>query len=286
MGTWLAAHLRDEGDVVTLTDHEADVTDPEAISRVLRQAEPEAVYHLAASSHVGRSWEEPARVLQVNAMGTLNVLEAARRCDQPPVVLITSSAEVYGTVSEEDLPLRESSALRPVSPYAASKVAAEYLGVQAHLGYGLSVLRVRPFNHVGPGQSDQFVVAALAARIARALRSGEKEVRVGNLTARRDLTDVRDVVRAYRLLVMHGRPGEVYNVCSGVDTAISEIAETLVRLAGGNLTLQVDPELVRPVDLPVLRGDPGLLAATTGWAPEHDLEGTLADVLSHWQAAC
>lgn len=283
VGKWLCEHLRDQGDEVIFIDHEIDVTDAGAIGRAIGDASPDAVYHLAAISHVGRSWQEPARVLEVNALGTLNVLEAARQCPEPPVVLLTSSAEVYGEVSEAELPIKESAELRPATPYAASKVAAEYLGVQAHLGHGLQVLRVRPFNHVGPGQSDQFVVAALAARILDAHGSGKAVVRVGNLAARRDLTDVRDVVRAYRLLVLHGTPGEVYNVCSGRDVSISEVANRLAEMAGGCVSLEVDPELVRPVDLPVLRGDPERLESATGWKPEIDLDKTLADVLAYWR---
>jgi GDP-4-dehydro-6-deoxy-D-mannose reductase len=216
-------------------------------------------------------------------VGTLNILEAARACAAPPRVLLTSSAEVYGAVAEDELPVGESTPLAPVTPYAASKVAAEYLGVQAHLAYGLPVIRVRPFNHVGPGQSVGFVVPALAARIAEAARVGDRTIPVGNLAARRDLTDVRDIVRAYRLLMEMGTPGEVYNVCSGRDVAISEVADRLLRLAGADLTLVADRQLMRPVDVPVVCGDPTRLHKTTGWQPEFDLDTTLRDVLDQWR---
>jgi GDP-4-dehydro-6-deoxy-D-mannose reductase len=186
-------------------------------------------------------------------------------------------------VRGEELPVTEATPLAPVTPYAASKVAAEYLGVQAQLAYGLPVLRVRPFNHVGPGQSSAFVVPALAARIVEAVRARAASIPVGNLEARRDLTDVRDIVRAYRLLIELGTPGEVYNVCSGRDVAISEVADRLLRLAGADLLLTPDPELMRPVDVPVIRGDPAKLHAATGWQPELDLDTTLSDVLHQWQ---
>jgi GDP-4-dehydro-6-deoxy-D-mannose reductase len=282
VGSWLTEHLRAHGDDVISIDHEVEITDAAAVREAVTVAAPDALYHLAALTHVGRSWNDPGEVFRVNALGTLNVLEAARACARAPRVLVTSSAEVYGSVTENQLPVDELAPLAPVTPYGASKVAAEFLAVQAHLGHGLPVVRVRPFNHVGPGQASGFVVASLASHIVEACRSGTKEVPVGNLGARRDLSDVRDVVRAYRLLVERGAPGEVYNVCSGHDVSIEEVAGMLLELAGADLTLVVDPALTRPVDVPVLRGDPGKLHAATGWEPEIDLRDTLRDVLDHW----
>jgi len=283
VGSWLTAYLRDQGDEVVGIDREVDITDAEAVRDAFVAASPDAVYHLAARANVGESWVDPEDVLQVNAVGTLHVLEAARACPAPPRVLLTSSAEVYGSVVEDQLPVTETTPLAPVTPYAASKVAAEYLGVQAHLAYGLPVVRVRPFNHVGPGQSSGFVVAALAARIVEAARAGATSIAVGNLGARRDLTDVRDIVRAYRLLMATGTPGEVYNVCSGRDVAISEVADRLLDLADTTLELVPDSELMRPVDVPVVRGDPSKIHDATGWEPELDLDTTLRDVLEQWR---
>ena len=282
VGTWLSEHLRACGDEVLSVDREVEITDAVAVREMVTAAAPEVLYHLAALTHVGRSWEGPGEVFAVNALGTLNVLEAARACSLPPRVLIVSSAEVYGSVTEDELPIDEDVPLAPVTPYGASKVAAEFLGIQAHLGYGLPVVRVRPFNHVGPGQAAGFVVASLASRIVEARRSGTRAVPVGNLGARRDLTDVRDVVRAYRLLMEHGVPGEVYNVCSGHDVSIEEVACQLLELAGVDLQLEVDPALARPVDVPVLRGDCAKLHDVTGWQPEIDFTTTLRDVLEHW----
>ena len=172
-----------------------------------------------------------------------------------PRVLVVSSAEVYGVVAPEQLPLGEDTPTAPASPYAASKLAAEVVALQAWRGYGQPVIVVRPFNHIGPGQSPNFFVPALAKRIVEARRSGAASLRVGTLTTRRDFTDVRDVVAAYRLLIEKGAPGEVYNVCSGRDVAMSEVAAQLLELAGTDLALETDPALVRPVDVPVLRGD-------------------------------
>ena len=282
VGRHLVHHLEESGDEVALLDRHApepvDITDAPAVRAAVARARPEAVYHLAGWADVGASWSDPRSVLRLNAEGTLNVLEACRAAEVHRVLAV-ASADVYGVVREEDLPLTEDAPLRPTSPYAATKVAADALAHQAFLGYGLGVLRVRPFNHLGPGQSEHFVAPAIAARIARAERDGADTVAVGNLTPRRDVTDVRDVVRAYRLLVEHGEPGEVYNLCSGRDLAIQELADRLVALADRPLTLVPDPDLVRPVDLPVLRGDATKLREATGWAPQIPIEQTLADLL-------
>jgi GDP-4-dehydro-6-deoxy-D-mannose reductase len=282
VGSWLTAHLAEQGDEVTAIDHEVDVTDGSAVRGAIGDVAPEIIYHLAAFTHVGRSWSDPAEVMQVNAIGTLYVLEAARTCAAPPRVLLVSSAEVYGAVAPEQLPLNEDAPLAPVTPYAVSKVAAEYLGVQAFLAHGLPVVRARPFNHVGPGQSSNFVVSALAERIVRARLGGATSIAVGNLAPKRDVTDVRDVVRAYRLLGERGVAGEVYNVCSGHDVAISEIAARLQTLAGVELRLDTDASLARPIDVPVLRGDPAKLRAATGWEPRITLDDTLRAVLEDW----
>jgi GDP-4-dehydro-6-deoxy-D-mannose reductase len=282
VGSWLTAHLVESGDEVVAIDHEVEITDGDAVRGAVVDAAPDVVYHLAALTNVGRSWTDPSEVFRVNAMGTLWVLEAARSCPHPPRVLVTSSAEVYGAVPQELLPVTEDAPLAPVTPYAASKVASEYLGVQAYLAHGLQVLRMRPFNHVGPGQTSGFVVSALAERIVEARRSGAESIVVGNLTARRDLTDVRDVVRAYRLLAERGEAGEVYNVCSGRDIAIADVALQLQSLAGVDLRFDLDPALSRPVDVPVVRGDYAKLHAATGWEPRLSLERTLLDVLEQW----
>jgi GDP-4-dehydro-6-deoxy-D-mannose reductase len=284
VGQWLAAHLKDRGDDVAVIDVETDVADGAAVRRVMSAVSPTAVYHLAAMTHVGESWENPSQVLRVNVLGTAEILAAARAQPVGPRVLVVSSAEVYGVVVPEQLPLVEETPTVPASPYAASKLAAEAVALQAWRGYGQPVVVVRPFNHIGPGQSPNFFVPALAKRIVEARRSGRGSLRVGTLTTRRDFTDVRDVVAAYRLLIERGEPGEVYNVCSGRDVAMSEVAAQLLTLAGVDLTLETDPELVRPVDVPVLRGDASKLCAVTGWEATTPLATTLADVLASWEA--
>jgi GDP-4-dehydro-6-deoxy-D-mannose reductase len=284
VGQWLAAHLKDCGDEVAIIDLETDVADGAAVRRVVSAIGPDAVYHLAAMPHVGESWDDPSQVLRVNVLGTAEVLAAARQVASGPRVLVVSSAEVYGIVSPEQLPLTEEAPTAPASPYAASKLAAEAVALQAWRGYGQPVVVVRPFNHIGPGQSPNFFVPAMAKRIVEASRAGARSLPVGNLTTRRDFTDVRDVVVAYRLLIEMGERGTVYNVCSGHDVAMSEVAAELLRLAGARLTLETDPELVRPVDVPVLRGEAGRLRSVTGWKPNIPLATTLTDVLSSWEA--
>ncbi len=286
VGTWLAEHLTSLGDDVVQIDQEVEITDAGALLAAVSAAAPDAIYHLAAMTHVGQSWDEPLRVFGVNVLGTGALLAAARECGSDPTVLVTSSAEVYGAVTDPAmLPLTEASPTAPLTPYAASKLAAEALCTQAWLGHGQRVVVVRPFNHIGPGQSPNFAVAALSKRIVDAERSGAPEIPVGNLSARRDFTDVRDVVRSYRMLVESGEPGAVYNVCSGRDVSIQEIADRLLAAAGSSVRLVPDPALMRPIEVPVLRGDPGLLTRTTGWTPRLALDQTLADVLDYWRAA-
>ncbi|HEX7168030.1 MAG TPA: GDP-mannose 4,6-dehydratase [Acidimicrobiales bacterium] len=283
VGRWLCAHLEQSGHEVTATGEEVDVTDAGRVRDFVAKLAPDAVFHLAGQAHVGRSWDDPTGTFSVNAVGTVGVLDAARSLPSPPRVLVVSSSEVYGHIDPDDLPVRETTPVRPVSPYAASKAAAEVAAQQAVRAYGLPVVVVRPFNHIGPGQSPTFVVSALAKRIVEAERTGSKELAMGNASPRRDLTDVRDVVRAYVLLLERGEPGEVYNVCSGDDIAIGDLAERLVRISGVDLTVAPDTVELRASDLPVLRGDPSKLRAATGWDREYDLDRTLADVLAYWR---
>ena len=283
VGRHLTNHLTACGDDVVGIDRTTgvDLLDSGALAAAIRDADPDAVYHLGGWSDVGASWQAPVDALRVNAEGTLNVLQACR--DRDARVLVVSSADIYGKVTLGELPLTEESPVRPVSPYAASKVAADMIALQAWLGYGLEVMRVRAFNHLGPGQANAFVAPALAERIARCEIDGREEVTVGNRTPRRDFTDVRDVVRAYRALVCDGEPGEAYNVCSGADIAIAELAERLVALARRPVRLEGDPTLQRPVDVPVLRGDHTKLTIATGWEPQIPLDVTLAAIMDEWR---
>ncbi len=281
VGRHLARHLEESGDEVTATDRSidgCDILDTPALLERFRTVRPEVVYHLAGASDVGGSWSNPQATFRANAEGTLNVLWAAREagCER---VLTVGSADVYGKVTAEDLPIDEDQPLRPVSPYAASKCAADHIALQAFLGHDQQVVRARPFNHLGPGQTDRFVAPALAGRVARNELLGDEVVVVGNLSPKRDFTDVRDVVRAYRLLIEHGTAGEVYNVCSGRAIAVQELADQFIAMAKTPMRLEPDPALQRPVDIPVLLGDSSKLRRDTGWEPEIPLEQTLRDLL-------
>jgi GDP-4-dehydro-6-deoxy-D-mannose reductase len=282
VGRHLGAHLRAHDVEVVALDVDGvepvDITDGPALAARVREIRPQTLYHLAAITHVGDSWADEAAVRRVNVDGTANVLEACTGAGVARIVVV-GSAEEYGRVDGAGAPLRETAPLHPISPYARSKVAAEELALAAARAGQLEVLCVRAFNHTGPGQSPKFLVPGLARRIVAAERSGADDIVVGNLDPIRDYTDVRDVVRAYRLLAEQGEPGQVYNVCSGRGVSVADVAHGLLALAERPLRLTVDPALVRAVDVPVLVGDASRLRAATGWAPTIALEQTLADVL-------
>ena len=251
VGRHLVEHLRAMGDEVVATDRSdggPDLLDAKALDLVVAEAQPDAIFHLAGQADVGASWHDDVGTLKANAEGVLNLLASARQHDVQRVLTV-SSADVYGRVDPGELPIHESAPLRPVSPYGASKAAADLLALQAHLGHGQNVIRVRAFNHLGPGQDTRFVCSALAARIAANELDGTDDVVVGDLTARRDFTDVRDVVRAYRLLVEHAPAGDAFNVCTGRSVAIGDVAQRLMEVSGRPMTLVPDPTLMRPVDI-------------------------------------
>ena len=285
VGRHLVDHLEACGDEVIGTDRSdggPDLLDAEGFERLLTDIRPEVVYHLAGQADVGRSWSAPVETLRANIEGTHNVLAAARSAEVARVVTVTS-ADIYGLVERHDLPLTESSPIRPVSPYAASKAAADLVAQQAHLGHGQDVVRARSFNHLGPGQSDRFVCSALAARIAACEAGDEETMAVGNLEARRDFTDVRDVVRAYRRMATSGVAGQAYNVCSGRSTSVQEVVDRLLEMSPQEMQVEVDPDLFRPADLEELRGDPSRLVEDTGWSTEYALDDTLKDLLEDWR---
>lgn len=280
VGGHLVEHLVAAGDEVVTTDRTdggPDICDGPGIAATVREATPDVVYHLAGQADVAASWRDPAGTLRINAEGTLHVLAAAAEAGVDRVVVV-SSAEVYGVVPPEAMPITEGHPLSPASPYAASKAAAEMICI-AWANRGLGVIRARAFNHLGPGQSEAFVAPAIAGRLIRAGLAGDDHILVGNLDARRDFTDVRDVVAAYRLLALSGHAGVAYNVCSGEHHSIAEVVTRLLAMTGLAIELRPDPALTRPSDLPLLVGDAGLLREHTGWAPTVPLDTTLRDVL-------
>jgi GDP-4-dehydro-6-deoxy-D-mannose reductase len=279
VGRYLLEHLKSRGDEVLEPERFVDVVNGDALKKQVTGLQPDGILHLAALSHVGESWKRPDDYLQVNVVGTHNLLQAARECDPMPRVLIISSSEVYGRAGGSSGCITEETPMCPVSPYAATKAAAEMLAIQAWQGWGLPVVRARPFNHIGPGQPPDFVVPALARRIVQASLQGESVLRTGNLWPKRDFTDVLDVVKAYRLLLEVGEPGTAYNVASGHAISIGELAQLLISLARVDMEVVEDPALVRPVEVPVVCGDMQRILRATGWKPEIPLEDTLTRVL-------
>jgi GDP-4-dehydro-6-deoxy-D-mannose reductase len=280
VGRHLTAHLLDNGDEVRGIDRDVDVTNEVAVRKVFEAYRPDVTYHLAALTHVGESWDHANEFTRVNVVGTHRVLDAAFDAVPSSTTVVVSTSEVYGVVSEVDQPLRETFRVAPANPYSSSKVEAEHVAHDAMRLRGQRVVIARPFNHLGPGQSTSFVVPALVTRLLDARERGDHDIAVGDLSTRRDFSDVRDVVRAYRLLAEFGLSGEAYNIASGHDVALSDIAAQLVHQLAPDVALVVDPSLLRPVDIPVFRGSYEKLNEATGWSPQISLHQTLEDVVS------
>jgi len=273
------AHIRPQ-----LMIERADVRDADSIFEVLSGTKPHRMYHLAAQSSPARSLADPRLTYEVNFGGTLSILCAWHRLEFDSRLLYVSSADVYGCVGSQDLPLREETALRPFSPYAGSKAAAELLAFQFFRSYGLPIMRVRPFNHTGPRQSAAFVCSSFAKQIAE-VNTGLRPntVVVGNLKVDRDFSDVRDVVRGYYLLLEKGEPGEVYQLCSGRAVSIEAILQILIAAASKPVQVTIDSSRERPQESRELWGDPSKARQATGWKPQYALETTLQDLELYWE---
>jgi GDP-4-dehydro-6-deoxy-D-mannose reductase len=261
-----------------------DVLDERSIREALAASRAEGLVHLAGQAKVAVANRDPIGTFRINAEGTYRVLHAMRELAPDARAVVAGSAEAYGVVPAAELPVRETRPLAPTSPYGASKAAADLVAGQAAVGWGLDVVRMRPFNHVGPGQRRGFVAPDFASQVA-AIERGEAEpvLRVGNLSGRRDFTDVRDVARAYRDAIDRGRRGEAYNLCSGRPAPIEEIVRFFVDRADVDIEVRPDVSLLRPVDVPEFLGSPEKARAELGWAAEIPLETSLADVLEEWR---
>ena len=256
-----------------------DLLDRDQVRAAMARTRPSAVYHCAGAAHVGRAWDSTQATFAINVLGTHHVLQALEQIGAPARVLVPSSALVYATAAEA---LTEDHPLAPSSPYGLSKLAQEMLGVKANGAIAVTIARA--FNHFGPRQDPHFVASGFARRIAD-IEKGRwaPEISVGNLDARRDLTDVRDTVRAYQLILERGTPGRPYNVCSGRAITIRELLDRLIARARVPVTVKPDPARYRPNDTPLLLGDPGRLRDELGWTPEIPLEQTLDDLLEYWR---
>jgi GDP-4-dehydro-6-deoxy-D-mannose reductase len=264
---------------------ECDLRDYASTKRVLMEVKPDQIYHLAAQSFVQTSWQAPGETLTTNILGQLHLQEAMRDLKMNVPMQIAGSSEEYGLVRPEEIPITEDSPLRPLSPYAVSKVGQDMLAYQYHQSYGLHLIRTRAFNHTGPRRGKVFATSNFAFQIAEMERGKlEPVLRVGNLEAQRDFTDVRDIVRAYRLAVEKGEPGDVYNLCSGKAHAIQEVVDILLGMSSISVRVEQDPARMRPSDVPILLGDCTKFRKLTGWQAKIPLEQSLGDLLEWWRA--
>ena len=263
---------------------EADLKDMVSLQGCLAHIKPDRVFHLAAQSFVPTSWTCPGETFAINASGQINLFQALLGLKQAPLIQVAGSSEEYGQVYPDEIPMKETNPLRPLSPYAVSKVAQDLLGFQYFKSYGLPVVRTRGFNHTGPRRGEVFVTSSLAKQIAEIEKKKKEPVlRVGNMEAQRDFTDVRDMVEAYWLSLEKGEPGEVYNIGSGFARTVREVLDTLISLSGIEVRVEVDPKRLRPSDVPILLADSSKFIGRTGWKPRIPFEQTLRDLLDYWR---
>lgn len=263
---------------------ECELKDPHSVYQMIIDIRPDLIFHLAAQSFVPTSWNSPTDTLTNNIVSQVNILEAVRKFDIDCKIQIACSSEEYGMVYPEETAIKETNPLRPLSPYAVSKVAQDYLGYQYHQSYGLNIVRTRTFNHTGPRRGEHFVTSNFAKQIAQIeLGMQQPKLFVGNLRAKRDFTDVRDVVRAYWLSLEKGESGELYNIASGMAITIDEMLQTLLSFTDAKIEIEVDPNRLRPSDVEILLGDSSVFQARTGWVPEIPFGQTMEDLLNYWR---
>lgn len=263
---------------------EIDLNNENKVFSLIKEKKPNFIFHLAASTSPADSFKDPKGTIINNVLIELNLLEAVRKLSMLDTrILIASSADIYGKVKKENLPIKEDCPLNPTDPYAVSKIAQDFLALQYFNAYHLKAIRTRAFNHVGPGQSPNFVISAFAKKIVEIEKGIQKEINVGNLEAKRDFTDVRDMVRAYAQIIEKGEPGEAYNIGSGYSIKIAEVLETLIKFSQQKIKINVDKSLFRPVDNPELLCDATKVRKTINWKPEIAFDKTLEDILNYWR---
>jgi GDP-4-dehydro-6-deoxy-D-mannose reductase len=264
--------------------HRLDLCETEKVQHLIHDIRPDEIYHLAAQSAPSRSLKSPWYTLETNIRTQLNLLQSCLETKLSPRVILVTSSEVYGVVTPEELPITENHPLRPANHYSLSKITQDLMGWQYYMAHKLPVIRVRAFNHIGTGQSADFVATDFAQQIARIEQGQQPPVmRVGNLNARRDFTDVRDTVRAYHLLMQYGLPGESYNVASGTPHSIQELLDILLSYSITPIQIEPDPNRMRPADIPILQGDYSKLKNLTGWQPAIPFRDTLLNVLNDFR---
>ena len=263
---------------------EGDVKDSVSLRPCLEACKPDRIFHLAAQSFVPASWKCPGETFAINTIGQINLFEALLALKLSPRIQVAGSSEEYGFVYSNEIPMKETNPLRPMSPYAVSKVAQDLLGYQYFKSYGMRIVRTRGFNHTGPRRGEVFVTSTFAKQIAEIEKKKRKPViHVGNLEAKRDFTDVRDIVRAYWLSLEKGEPGEVYNIGSEITYSIQEVLDLLLSLTRVKVKIEEDPQRLRPSDVPVLLSDCAKFREKTGWKPKIPFKQTLVDLLNYWR---
>lgn len=263
---------------------DADLLDSHSLYTTILRIKPDYIFHLAAQSFVPTSWVSPSVTLEVNIVGSANLFEAVRQAGIDPIIQIACSSEEYGLVHEDELPIKETNPLRPLSPYAVSKVAMDYLGYQYFQSYKVRIVRTRGFNHTGPRRGETFAESNFAKQIALIEKGKQQPILwVGNLEARRDYTDVRDMVRGYLLAVEKCDPGDVYNICTGKAPKIGDMLNLLLSFSKAKVTIKQDPARMRPSDVPVLVGNASKFIDKTGWKPSIPFEKTMEDLLIYWR---
>lgn len=295
VGYYLYKHLLEQGDQVCgttiLPDYtneeieirQMDLLDEKNVNKVIQEVQPDAIYHLAGQSAVGLSWDRPALTMDINVNGTIHLLESVRKFSPSTKVLIIGSSDQYGPIKAEECPIKEERPLKPVSPYGISKATQEQIAMLYVKSYGMNIIMVRAFNHIGPRQGKNFVVADFASKIAEIEKGAEPVLRVGNLKAYRDFTDVRDIVKGYCLLINKGHIGEVYNIGSGKPIKIEEILDILIRLSKVSIDVTIDQEKIRPIDVPLVQCDNTKIKEHTGWKIVNEIQQTLEDTLDYWR---
>ncbi len=298
VGPYLVNHLvKDLGYEVTVTKTEKetlnmdnakvrnlDILDIDQIINLLNEEKADYLFHLAAQSSVAYSWKNPTLTVDVNVKGCINLLEAARAVEKKPRILLIGSGEEYGHIKKDECPIIEDNVVRPGNIYAATKACQNMLGKIYSDAYDLDIMMVRAFNHIGPNQTPMFVVADFCKQVAD-IEKGIQEpvIYVGNLSAKRDFTDVRDVVKAYAKLVKGGKRGETYNVGTGNAVAIEDILNKIVSMSDKNIEVKIDEKKLRPVDVPIIEPDISKIKSEVGWEPQIPLEQTLLETLEHWR---
>lgn len=301
VGSYLIRHLKEDLHwtvVATKMPHETiaisnidvydlDILDKDRVLQLLQKVHPDAIMHLAAQSSVGLAWKNPDLTIDVNIKGSVHVLDSVRELDYNPRVLLIGSGEEYGHILPGESPLKETNFVRPANIYAATKICQNMFGKIYVDAYQMDVVSVRAFNHIGPNQAPLFVVADFCKQVAE-IEAGLQEpvIYVGNLSSARDFSDVRDVVRAYALLIQHGVAGETYNVGSGHAIKIEDILQRILVNAKVTIEIRKDPAKFRPVDVPVIEADTTKLRECTGWKPELSIDDTIVDVLEYWRDKC